>query len=53
MKIKVKELNVDSIGSQNNPPTEEELAAISAFIRKSKEVRLIRNKRKSIKLKNS
>jgi hypothetical protein len=47
--MEVKEINVDCIGSQNNPLTEEELTAISAFIRKSKDVRLLGNKRKSIK----
>lgn len=37
MKNKLKELDVDFIGGQQNPITKEEEFAISAFIRKQKE----------------
>ncbi len=36
MKSKAKELEVDIIGDQNNPLTQEEQLAISTFIRKLK-----------------
>ena len=37
MKVKQKELNVDFIGGQKTPLTEDEKLAISRFIRESKE----------------
>lgn len=36
MKNKTKELDVDFIGDQNNPPTQEEQLAISKFIQELK-----------------
>jgi hypothetical protein len=54
MKNRAKELDVDFIGGQNNPPTKEELQEISVFIRQLKEKRLKKIKSKSRKLvKNS
>lgn len=37
MKNRAKELDVDFIGGQTNPPTKEEFEIISAFIKKLKE----------------
>jgi hypothetical protein len=46
MKNKLKELDVDFIGGQQQPITKEEELAISAFIRASKEKRQIQAIRK-------
>ncbi|MEN9447474.1 MAG: hypothetical protein RJA25_764 [Bacteroidota bacterium] len=46
MKNKIKELDVDFIGGQNNPLTQEEQLAISNFIKQLKE-----NEAKTFKLK--
>jgi hypothetical protein len=46
MKNKLKELNVDFIGVQGQSLTKEEELAISAFIRVSKEKRLLQPVRK-------
>ncbi|MBX3241371.1 MAG: hypothetical protein KIT80_17810 [Chitinophagaceae bacterium] len=46
MKNKIKELNVDFIGGQNNPLTKEEERAISDFIRSEKEKRKLKEVRK-------
>ena len=46
MKNKLKELDVDFIGGQQQPITKEEELAISAFIRASKEKRLLQTVRK-------
>lgn len=48
-KIKLKELDVDYIGSQDKPLTKEEQLAISAFIKKIKEKQNKSNKRKLVK----
>jgi hypothetical protein len=53
MKNKTKELNVDFIGGQNNPPTKEEQLAISNFIKQLKEKRSKDTKRKSVRLEKS
>lgn len=50
MKNRTKELDVDFIGGQGNPPTKEEQLAISAFIKQLKEKRNRSAKRKSAKL---
>jgi len=47
MKNKLKELDVDFIGGQNQPITKEEELAISAFIRASKEKRGLQAIRKT------
>ena len=47
MKNKLKELDVDFIGGQQNPITKEEEFAISAFIRKQKEKRQLHTIRKT------
>ncbi len=47
MKNRSKELDVDFIGNQTNPPTEEEFAEISAFIKQLKEKSNQKVKRKS------
>ena len=47
MKNKLKELDVDFIGSQQQPITKEEEFAISAFIRKQKEKREFQTIRKT------
>ena len=44
MKKRAKELDVDFIGGQNNPLTKEEQLAISAFIKKMKNITMKRNK---------
>lgn len=49
MKNKIKELDVDFIGGQNNPLTKDEQLAISTFIRQQKEKLSKANKRKSLK----
>lgn len=49
MKNRIKELDVDSIGGQGNPPTKEEQHAISAFIKQLKEKRDTRTKSKPVK----
>jgi hypothetical protein len=47
MKNKLKELDVDFIGGQQQPITKEEEFAISAFIRKQKEKRKFQTIRKT------
>jgi hypothetical protein len=47
MKNKLKELDVDFIGAQQQPITKEEELAISAFIRAHKEKRRLLTKRKT------
>jgi hypothetical protein len=47
MKNKLKELDVDFIGGQQQPITKEEEFAISAFIRKQKEKRQFQTIRKT------
>jgi hypothetical protein len=47
MKNKLKELDVDFIGGQQNPITKEEEFAISTFIRKQKEKRQLQIIRKT------
>jgi hypothetical protein len=47
MKNKLKELDVDFIGGQQQPITKEEELAISAFIRASKEKRRLQAIRKT------
>ena len=47
MKNRAKELDVDFIGGQTNPPTKEEFEEISAFIKQLKEKRSKKVKRKS------
>lgn len=49
MKTKLKELNVDFIGGQDNPLTKEEQLAISAFIKKLKKKQNKSNQGKSLK----
>lgn len=49
MKKKVKELDVDFIGGQNNSLTKEEQQAISAFIRADKEKRNRKKIRKNVR----
>ncbi len=51
MKIKSKELNVDFIGGQNSPLTNEEEKAISAFIIASKDKRNIKKAKKKLTIK--
>jgi hypothetical protein len=55
MKNKLKKLDVDFIGGQQQPITKEEELAISAFIRASKEKRRLQaiRKTKTIALKKS
>lgn len=50
MKNRTKELDVDFIGDQGNPPTKEEQFAISAFIKELKEKRNMNTKSKLVKL---
>lgn len=47
MKNKLKELDVDFIGGQQQPITKEEEFAISAFIRRQKEKRKLQTIRKT------
>jgi hypothetical protein len=47
MKNKLKELDVDFIGGQQQPITKEEEFAISAFIRRQKEKRQLQTIRKA------
>lgn len=50
MKNKNKELDVDLIGAQNDPPTKEEFDQISTFIKKLKEGK--KRKRSALKSKS-
>jgi hypothetical protein len=49
MKTKSKELDVDFIGGQDNPPTKEEQLAVRAFIKQLKEKQNKSDKRKLVK----
>jgi hypothetical protein len=50
MKTKFKELDVDFIGGQDQPLTNEEQSAISAFIKQQKEKQNKISKRNSLKI---